>query len=236
ASTGQTQWIIFVVRDDAAPADIVYELPTTTWEAYNYWGGKSLYHGYLADGDVAAYQVSYDRPYHDDSGAGQFFEGDYSAIRWLESQGYNVTYVTSTDLNTRPNVLSGRKLFMSTHHDEYWSRPMRTNLTAARDAGMGLAFYSANDIYWQIRFGSDSHAAPDRTITCYKDAARDPIADRSLTTVNWRSSPVNQPENELLGGMYGAVIDNVYPWVVTNAGDWVYDGANVTDGDLIAGL
>ena len=235
ASSGQTQWVVFVVRDDGAAADIVFQVPTTTWQAYNYWGGKSLYHGYLADGDVRSYKVSFDRPYYSEDGAGEFFEGQYTAIRYLESAGYNVTYVTSQDTHSRPQVLAGRKMFWAGFHDEYWSRPMRTNLTSARDAGMGIAFLSANDIYWQIRFEPDSRGVANRTVVCYKSASLDPTSDPSVETVQWRQSPVNQPENAFLGSMYGATIGD-WPWVVANASNWVYDGTGVANGDQIVGL
>ena len=36
-------YIIFVVRNDEASSHYVFELPVTTYQAYNYWGGKSLY-------------------------------------------------------------------------------------------------------------------------------------------------------------------------------------------------
>lgn len=63
-------YIIFVIRDDEASADILFQLPVTTYQAYNYWGGKCLYnHGSgslenwgAISGDKAK-KVSFDRPY-----------------------------------------------------------------------------------------------------------------------------------------------------------------------------
>jgi hypothetical protein len=40
---GTQSYVIFVVRDDARRADLLVQLPVTTWQAYNTWGGKSLY-------------------------------------------------------------------------------------------------------------------------------------------------------------------------------------------------
>ena len=54
-------------------------------------------------------------------GAGGFFLWDYPMVSWLEQQGYNVTYATSVDLETNPSLLSGRKGFINTGHDEYYS-------------------------------------------------------------------------------------------------------------------
>ena len=63
-------YIIFVVRDDEASADILFQLPVTTYQAHNYWGGKCLYnHGsgslenWGAVSGIKAKKVSFDRPY-----------------------------------------------------------------------------------------------------------------------------------------------------------------------------
>ncbi|MGO7522548.1 N,N-dimethylformamidase beta subunit family domain-containing protein, partial [Rhizobium brockwellii] len=37
--------IPFVVRDDASTSDNVFQTSDTTWQAYNAWGGASLYSG-----------------------------------------------------------------------------------------------------------------------------------------------------------------------------------------------
>ena len=34
---------------------------------------------------------------------------DYPMVRWLESQGYDVTYIDDVDLETNPNVLTGHR-------------------------------------------------------------------------------------------------------------------------------
>lgn len=81
-------YILFVVRDDAREARYVMLLPTSTYQAYNYWGGQSLYTGCTnfsfswecPDGRRAAPAVSFNRPYAPSSnpaaaygaGAGEF--------------------------------------------------------------------------------------------------------------------------------------------------------------------
>jgi hypothetical protein len=131
-------------------------------------------------------------------------------------------------------------VFVSTFHDEYWSKPMRDHLTAARDAGTHLAFFASNSIYWQVRFEPLAGIGANRVMVCYKDAASDPLSvtDPPLTTVTWRDAPVNQPENELLGIMYEGkwAWGDSFPWVVANAGHWVYAGTGLKDSDLIPGL
>ncbi|NHF61085.1 hypothetical protein FK220_017165 [Flavobacteriaceae bacterium TP-CH-4] len=81
-------YILFVVRDDGEPHDVLFQLPVTTYQAYNYWGGKCLYtfgSGSLTNwGTVSgerALKVSFNRPYARSNniaaaygmGAGDFF-------------------------------------------------------------------------------------------------------------------------------------------------------------------
>ncbi|HZR98166.1 MAG TPA: N,N-dimethylformamidase beta subunit family domain-containing protein [Chloroflexota bacterium] len=243
SDVGEESYIDFVVRDDSQQADVLYQIAFTTYQAYNNWGGKSLY-DYQSTGG-RAYKVSFDRPYADWSGAGMFFDGDYNMIRFLESQGYDLTYATSTDVEASPNLLNGRKVFLSNWHDEYWSKTMRDHLTAARNAGKHLAFFDSNNVYWQIRFESAAGGAPNRVIVCYKDdpdvgPPQDPIAatNPSLDTTQWRLAPVNQPENALLGVMFESLFDYgaSFPWVVANASHWVYAATGLQNGQAIPGL
>ena len=66
--TGGDSQIVFVVRDDASHSDVVFQTSDTTWQAYNTYGGNSLYPctvlpaGYPR-GYKAAYKVSYNRPF-----------------------------------------------------------------------------------------------------------------------------------------------------------------------------
>jgi hypothetical protein len=149
-STAGNNHIPFVVRDDGAASDIVFQTSDTTWQAYSSWGGYSLYGG---DGLPAnrAYKVSCNRPYNTRgyrfaSGPQDWIFGvEHAMIRWLERNGYDVSYVTGLDVHRSPSVLQNRKIFISVGHDEYWSREQRSNVEARRDAGMHLAFFSGNE-------------------------------------------------------------------------------------------
>ena len=55
-----TNHIVFVVRDDTGTSDILFQTSDTTWQAYNQYGGNSLYVGSPAG---RAYEVSYNRPF-----------------------------------------------------------------------------------------------------------------------------------------------------------------------------
>ncbi len=237
---GTVQFIPFVIRDDSSTADILYVLPVATYEAYNNWGGQSLYE-FNSINSKRAYQVSFDRPYSGDtSGTGDFFTGDYNMIRFLEKNSYNMAYASSVDLQTNPNLMASHKVFLSNYHDEYWSMTMHTNLQNALGQGKSAAFFDADSIYWQIRFDKSSSGVANRVITCYKDVALDPMSQTnpSLTTTLWRNSPVNMPENALLGEMYDSQFSwgKTFPWVVTNANHWIYNGTGLNNGDSISGV
>ena len=45
ASTGLASHIVFIVRDDASTSEILFQTADTTWQAYNNYGGNSLYLG-----------------------------------------------------------------------------------------------------------------------------------------------------------------------------------------------
>ncbi|RIK52704.1 MAG: hypothetical protein DCC57_09530 [Chloroflexi bacterium] len=239
AQSGAVGYIPFVVRADGVVADILYQVPVTTWQAYNNWGGKSLYE-FSSSGGQRAHKVSFDRPYAAWSGSGMLFDGDYNLVRWLEREGYDVTYCTNLDVQTSTTVLTGRKIFLSNFHDEYWSQPMRQRLKAARDGGMHVAFLDSNNIYWQVRFEPSAAGVTNRVMVCYKDAALDPAAvtTPALTTVQFREAPVSDPENALLGVMYESYYTYgvTYPWIVKNADHWLYAGTGLTENQAIAGV
>jgi hypothetical protein len=67
---GKQSYIIFVVRDDAHTPDVLFSLPVTTYQAYNAWGGRSLYptqsgnqQPWGSTSGVRAVKVSFNRPY-----------------------------------------------------------------------------------------------------------------------------------------------------------------------------
>lgn len=205
------RYIIFAVRDDARAADYLFQSSVSTFQAYNNWGGKSLYDFNSPTGH--AWKVSFNRPYDEaygtPDGAGQFISGfEYNMVRFLEKEGYDVTYATNVDLHENPNILNNHKAFLSVGHDEYWDWNERSTVTAARDRGVGLGFFSANTSYWQTRFeASTVDGAPDRTLVCYKyDALTNDPYNRDanhrndyLVTTQWRLAPVNRPEGALIG-------------------------------------
>jgi hypothetical protein len=243
-TNGLQSYIVFVVRDDARSSALLFQSSVTTYQAYNDWRGWSLYT------HPRAYAVSFNRPYKADHGAGEFLGvaprganrggWEYSMIRFLEREGYDVSYATDVDLHEHPNLLSNHRGFFSVGHDEYWSWEMRNNVEGARSRGMNLGFFGANAAFFQVRFARGANGDEDRNIICYKDAALDPVSSdptRSfLTTVEFRQSPVNRPEDELIGVMWEAATPVDEDIVIADASSWVFANTGLRDGDHLAGL
>lgn len=175
---GGASHIPFVVRDDNSTADILFQTSDATWQAYNVYGGNSLYVGSTSFPGGHAAKVSYNRPFLTRSGGGGssssedwLFHAEYPMIRWLERNGYNLNYATDVDAARNPNLMQNHKIFLSVGHDEYWSKEQRDNITAARNNGKHLAFFSGNEVYWKTRWENsiDGSNTPNRTLVCYKE-------------------------------------------------------------------
>jgi hypothetical protein len=229
-STGVAEsYVPFVVRNDFGGAPILMQIPFTTYQAYNGWGGKNLYGG--ADG-VRATKVSFDRPYEANGGTQYLFAGDHQMILWIEQNGYDVSYATSHDTHTNASLMDGRRVFLSVYHDEYWSQTMHNNLTSWIGASKSVGFLSANNLYWRVRFEPNIAATPNRVMACYKDPAIDPdTAEPSILF-----SEVGQSESQIEGIEFSSYGDVNAPWIVTNANHWIYAGTGVANGTQIAGL
>ena len=201
---GENQ-IPFVVRDDGSHSDIVFQTQDTTWQAYNDWGGASLYTDTLGNGANRAYAVSYNRPLNTEASNSIFGDGEYSAIQWLEKNGYDVSYISGVDTARSGSELLNHKLFLSAGHSEYWSSEQRAAVEAARDAGVNLAFWGGNDVYWKTRWEPSLDATPDayRTLVTYKESTGT-VDPSSTWTGTWSDprSPTPDPENALTGTIF----------------------------------
>jgi len=191
---------------------LLFQTSDTTWQAYNGYGGNSLYTGSPAG---RAYKVSYNRPF--DTRGTLFkrsfvFGAAYPMVRWLEANGYNVSYFSDVDSDRRGAEILEHQVFLSVGHDEYWSAGQRANVEAARDGGVHLAFFSSNSIFWKTRWENsiDGSGTPYRTLVSYKEthanAKIDPLPN--VWTGTWRdprfSPPADggRPENELKGTIF----------------------------------
>ena len=170
---------LFVVRA-ASAQPLLAQLPTSTYEAYNAWGGDSLYPGgadrVALTGTTQGVEVSYDRPYDSQTGAGQFFARDVAMVRFLERYGYPVSYTTSESVDEDPGQLTGHRALLDFGHSEYWSQRQYDAFAAARDHGTSVLFFGSDTLAWRIRYAPASAAASDpgtpaHSIVAYKEHA-----------------------------------------------------------------
>jgi hypothetical protein len=173
--------IAFVVRDDERIASVLFKTSDATWQAYNVYGGNSLYTGSTPVYPAGhAVKVSYNRPFITRNGGGGggamedwLFNAEYPMIRWMERNGYDVSYTTDVDMSrdATPITPAKHKVLLSVGHDEYWSGPARTRFENARNAGVHLGFFSGNEVYWKTRWENsiDGSGTPYRTLVCYKE-------------------------------------------------------------------
>jgi hypothetical protein len=209
--TGAASHVFFIVRNDASASHLVFQTSDTTWQAYNTWGGNSLYVGSPAG---RAYKVSYNRPFNTrivDSGQDWVFNAEYPMVRWLEANGYDVSYISGIDTDRAGALLTNHRAFLSVGHDEYWSAAQRANVEAARNAGVHLGFFSGNEVFWKVRWENsiDGSGAPYRTLVSYKEThANAKIDPNPAWTGTWRdprfSPPADggRPENALTGTLF----------------------------------
>ena len=209
--TNGSSHIFFVVREDASTSALLFQTSDTTWQAYNDYGGSSFYDAPQPIG--RAYKLSYNRPFNTrgDSAEDFVFNSEYPAVRWLERNGYDVSYTTDLDSDRRGGLIKNHRTFMSVGHDEYWSGQQRANVEAARAAGVNLAFMSGNEVFWKTRW-EPSTAGPvtaNRTLVCYKETHDDAKIDPNPAwTGTWRdprfSPPADggRPENALTGTIF----------------------------------
>ncbi|MER7131875.1 N,N-dimethylformamidase beta subunit family domain-containing protein [Streptosporangium saharense] len=223
ASTGARRFVPITVRSASTEGRLVVVNGVTTWQAYNLWGGRSLYLGPGGFEDRST-AVSFDRPY-DTSGARLFLDMERPAIEVAEKSGVPLAYITNLELEDDPHILDGARGLVSLGHDEYWSVGMRRTVEAARDRGVNLAFLGANAVYWRIRFAS-TPLGPNRVVICHKDGRVDPTTDR------WR---VTEPESSLTGPMYTCFPAEA-TYVVHTPDSWVFEGTGVRRGTSFPGL
>lgn len=233
---GQYRFVPFLVRDDTSRATYVYLSAVTTWQAYNTWGGFSLYRETTGGGPASgrAVRVSFNRPYDVKfaNGAADFIGNEFPLLFLAERLGLDMTYWTDIDLDQHGSQLTRHKAVLSLGHDEYYSPSMRNAITSAIKHGVNIAFFGANFSYRKVRFEPGVNGS-DRLMVNYRSTA-DPImlTNPSLATVNWSQYPSNQPESSFSGSIYGGA-DGVGSLVVQDTASWLWHGTGLSDGAVL---
>jgi hypothetical protein len=238
ADSGGQRYVPVTVRSARTAGKVVIKNGVATWQAYNTWGGYDLYNGPGGKADYAnrSLAVSLDRPY-DRNGAVMYLTYEQNVIALAERLGLPLAYVTSMDIAADPGLLDGASALVSLGHDEYWSPPERANVTAARNAGVNLAFLGANAMFRRTRLAPTALGA-DRLVICYKTSyTQDPVygRDNALVTTDWREPPHANPESAVIGTLYESN-PTTADFVVASPDSWVFAGTGVRAGSRFPGL
>jgi hypothetical protein len=207
------------VRDDTGTKHaILIQQATATWQAYNRYGGNSFYFP-QANGSG---RLSFDRPYAEGQGSGQFLLLEQGLVFWAESKGLDVTYWTDSDLDEFGGQLPARAgtIFLP-GHDEYYSMGMRAALSQAISRGVNVASLGANSVFRRIAFTPGS-ARRTWDIDRYT---------RGLTSTKWRYLGDAYASQPLLGGEYACAAAGS---TLTTGAGWIFTG--VQPGTLIPGF
>ena len=235
-------WVV-----DNRPADLLYLSSLNAYQAYNDFPydpppndpfglpqtGRSLYQYNSANG-VPSVKVSFDRPFtaqYGHPGDGNLYDFEPELISFLEQNGYDLTYAPDPVVDRTPQVLLNHKAVVVGGHAEYWTEAEYDGAIAARAAGVGLAFISANEIYWHVRYEKNAAHVPQRVMVGYKDWAPDPNPDPSKRTIRWRD--LGRPEQLLLGVQYpvdGQQNFGGQPFVPMGVDHWAYAGSGLQNG------
>ena len=235
SSAGWDTHVPYIVSSRSARGTIALVAPVTTWQAYNSWGGYSLYEG--PPDDRRSHAVSFDRPYYGVGGMNSFRIAVMPIVQRAEASGERLSYFANVDLHARRDALAGARGYMSMGHDEYWTPDMRKRVMDARDAGTNLAFLGANTMYWRVRL-DDRRTGPMRLLTGYRDDAyADPRRETHPreATSRFRDAPAAMPENDLVGMLYECYPVDA-PYRVVSPGWWGFRGTGARHGTEIPGL
>jgi hypothetical protein len=239
AATGGQWQVPLVVRSPSSAGRVALVLPLTTWQAYNDWGGLSLYHGAAGRADFSgrSYAVSFDRPYPS-PGAGEFLYSALPMVSAAEQDHVPLAYLANTDLQSDPQALTGARGYVSVGHDEYWTPLMRQRVTAARDSGTNLLITGANTMYWRVRLQDGLlDGGADRLVVGYKSAQLDPQAagDPAGATAHFTDPPAADGQQSLVGTRYECFPVDA-SWTVSTPAWWGFTGTGVKAGEAFAHL
>ncbi len=231
--------IVFSVRspNPGSVSKILVIMSTNTMQAYNNYGGKSIYN-YNSTNLSRSAKVSFNRPYTS-TAQYDYYGWENDLVNWLQKSNIPAEFASDLDVENY-DLLQHYDVIVFVGHEEYWSLRERENIQEFADNGGRVMFLSGNTCWWQVRW-EDNY----RTMVCYKSSALDPltgIAD-SLVTVNWYASPVGNPEDSMTGVSYrfGGYVNfqnnlmaaNGYGGYTSyNTQSWIYKGTGLKDGDV----
>jgi hypothetical protein len=124
-----TSNITFSIGKYSREAEVAILLPTTTWVAYNEWGGKSLYLNGVDSSKV--YKVSAQRPMtalnYSRKRNRHSVAVQANIVNWFQDR-YQTVVLPDYSLEFMPGSLRSADIIVLAYHCEYFSKPMYDNL------------------------------------------------------------------------------------------------------------
>jgi hypothetical protein len=196
-SSGHSSLVPLTIYDPQIKSSITFLSSVLTWQAYNHWGGYSLYKGANYTRSSRSTVTSFNRPY-DGDGAGEFRYLEYPVVKIAERLGIDMNYITDLELDKNITSLGNTKSILLGGHSEYWTNGMRDAVQAAVDRGVNLVSLGGNAIYNRARLQGNN-----RQEAMWRSRKIDPFGnDPKLATIAWRDRPIHKPESLLLGAQY----------------------------------
>lgn len=226
--SGGSSWVAFVVKHPVpgSVSNLVMQVPFDTSQMYNGWGGKSAYTFNSTGGDKAE-EVSRLRPSLDAATENHIL-GVIPMIRWAESQGITMEYISGTDMHADSDVLAPYKVFLTVGHDEYWSTPMRQQLDAHIDSGRHAVIFSGNSMWWRTEPVTDVYGRSLGKLIGNRESG--------TSTANWLEF---DPEARTIGATFfkgGYVDQNTQPqltnrpYTVYRPNHWAFANTGLSQG------
>lgn len=236
---GLQSYVTFIVRDDRH-ADLLFQCSDHTWQAYNRWPSQfSLYD----DGNNEWYwgpevQVSFNRPYGKycqildqplSIGSGDFFLWEFPFVYWLESLGYDVSYLSNQDTHHDPTTFKRAKGLLSVGHDEYWTMDMFRNVQQAIAGGLHVGFFSGNAVCGKVLY--DPNVRGFERVGVFGPPGGTREFDHMSSLSHERPYA-----NELIGAHSAGPVTGGADWICTAPEHWIYERTGMKQGDAIPGL
>lgn len=192
-----SSFVPLTIVDPNIRSSITFVSSVLTWQAYNQWGGYSLYKGPNMTRGTRATIVSFNRPY-DGDGSGQFRYMEYPILKIAEQLGLDMNYITDFELDEGIQSLKNTGSLLFGGHSEYWTINMRNAVQSAVDSGINLVSLGGNAAYAHPRLEANG-----RELVMWRSSTADPHrTDPVLATTGWRQYPISQPESKILGAQY----------------------------------
>ena len=195
--------ILLAVRDDARHPDLLYGSSFTTFQAYNNYGGRSLYDFNSCCGNTVtnaprAAKVSFDRPFNQtlDGQRDWYTKSEIATVYWLEQEGYDV----GVRLEHRPraaprarpqreglHLAGARRVLVGGMHDNLVTGPRRRGEHLLHRLERGLL---------EDPLRAVARRRAGREQVRYKSTQSGGADPSGIPTGTWRDpAGLNQPEN-----------------------------------------